>query len=371
MAGQEDKLLVGTGNSARLFTVDPAAEEQAVVFEDEQASQITAISISEDGVYLGTANPPRLVKLGSKFAREGTYTSDLINAGQPAKWGKLQIEADIPAGSKVMVASRSGNVGDINDPAFSEWTEPQEITGPTQLRCPLGRFCQYKLVLKGSDGTRSPVVREVAVAGSIPNLAPRVELVGVERIDAPGKQGVLKIGYKAKDYNDDALIYEIGFRKVGRTGWIELEDEVEADNFEFDGKTVEDGRYEVRVIASDERSNTSATKLSGSRISDPVIVDNTGPAVTEHAIEASGKKATLKMRVVDELTTVGVVQYTVDSNAKWKGTIPDDGLFDTTDESFTIVTEELEPGEHIVSVRIADDVGNATYRTFEVTIADN
>jgi hypothetical protein len=243
--------------------------------------------------------------------------------------------------------------------------------GPTQLRCPLGRFSQYKLVLEGSDGTGSPVVREVAVASSIPNLAPRVELVGVERIEAPGKQGVFKIAYKARDDNDDTLIYEIGFRKTGRTGWIKLEDEVETDSFEWDGKTVEDGRYEVRVIASDERSNTMATKLTGSRVSDPIIVDNTGPAVTEHAIEASDKKAKLKMRIVDELSTIGVVQYTVDSSEKWKGTIPDDGLFDTTDESFSIVTEELETGEHIVSVRIADDVGNATYKTFEVTIADN
>jgi len=68
---------------------------------------------------------------------------------------------------------------------------------------------------------------------------------------------------------------------MGRTGWIELEDELSAASFEWDGKTVEDGRYELRVTACDYKSNTNATKLTGSRISEPVIVDNTGPAVSD------------------------------------------------------------------------------------------
>ena len=67
-----------------------------------------------------TANPAKLVTLGSGFASEGTYTSDLIDAGQPATWGKLQLEASIPQGCKVLLAVRSGNVKDVNDPTFSE-----------------------------------------------------------------------------------------------------------------------------------------------------------------------------------------------------------------------------------------------------------
>ena len=37
-------------------------------------------------------------------------------------------------------------------------------------------------------------------------------------------------------------------------------------------------------------------------------------------------------------------------------------------EDFTIVTEELEVGEHIIAVKLADDVGNTTYKTFEVDV---
>ena len=368
LAEQDKSLLVGTGNNAQLFTVDPASEQQTIIYEDKQASQITALSVRRDAVYLGTANPAKLIKLGSGFASRGTYLSDLIDARQPAKWGKLQIEADIPRGCNVRVASRSGNVKDVNDPTFSKWTELVEVTKPVQLRCPPGRFCQYKLVLQ-SNGPKTPIIREIAVASSVPNLAPKVQSVGVGRIATAGKKGTFKISFKAQDDNGDKMIYKIDFRKLGRTNWIELKDELETATFEWDGKTVEDGRYEVRVTASDERSNTTATKLTGSRISEQVIVDNTAPVIKKHSIDKSRKSITLKLLVSDEFSAIGRLNYTIDSNEKWKGTMPDDMVYDTTDEDFTIVIGKLEAGEHIIAVRIADSVGNIIYKTFEVNVS--
>ncbi len=367
LAESDGKLFVGTGNDAQLFCVDPNSEEQSIIYEDRQASQITAIGVPGDDIYIGMANPAKLIKLAKVFSSEGTYTSDLVDAGQPAKWGKLQIEADIPPDCNVLVACRSGNVKDINDPSFSKWTNPQEVTGPVQLDCPAGRFCQYKLVLRGNEKA-TPVVREVALASTVPNLAPRIESVSVARINAGNKSGVFKIGYDVKDDNGDKLIYKIDFRKVGRIGWIEIKDDVESDTFEWDGRTVEDGRYEIRVTASDERSNTPDTKLTGSRVSDAVVVDNTGPVVKSHTIKKADKAVTLRMTVSDELSAIGKVEYTVDSDANWMGVVPDDLVYDTTSEDFTILAENLAHGEHVIALRLADDVGNTTYKTFEVDI---
>ncbi len=373
LAEENGKLLVGTGNSAQLFSIDPVAEQEAVIYEDEQASQITAIAVAGDDVYLGTANPAKLMKLDSDFASEGTYTSDLIDAGQPAQWGKLQIEADIPQGCGVQVASRSGNVKDANDPTFSDWTELVEVTEPVQLRCPLGRFCQYKLVLQSKDGHKSPIIREIAVASTVPNLAPKVESVTVGRIETAGKKGFFKISYKAKDDNGDKLIYKIDFRKIARTNWIELKDELEAASFEWDGKTIEDGRYEVRITASDERSNTTSTKLTGSRVSEPVVVDNTGPVIesmkTMSVIENGAEYRVFEFEVSDELSAIGKLEYTIDSNADWIGTVPDDLVYDTTDENFTIkidAEKDLPKGDHVLTIKVSDAVGNTTYKTFEV-----
>ncbi len=366
---QDSDLLVGTGNMGQLFSVDPSTEERRVVYEDQQASQITTVAVGPDGLYLGTANPAKIIKLGSGFSTQGNYASELIDAGQPAKWGKLQIEADIPAGSNVQIASRSGNVDDVNDPTFSQWTEPIDVTQPVQLRCPNGRFCQYKLLLQSGDGLKSPLIKKVAVAHSIPNLAPRVESVTISRSKAESKNGSFKISYKAKDENQDSLIYKIDFRKVGRKGWIKVKDKIEAKTFKWDGKTVEDGRYEVRVTASDERSNAAEKSLTGSRISDVVVVDNTAPAIEDYFCDKYNKKVTLKFRVSDELSAVGKVEYTINSNEDWVATVPDDAVYDTKNEDFTIVARKLEPGEHIIAIKVTDDVGNTAYKTFEIEMA--
>lgn len=365
LAEQGQRLFLGTGNDGRLFTIEPAREEKKVVYEDKQASQITAVVADGRSIYIGTANPAKLIKVGANYASDGTYTSPLIDAGQPARWGKLQIEADIPRGSKVLAASRSGNVEDVNAPTYSDWTAFVKVVGPVSLDCPVGRFCQYKLALKSLRGNKSPLVREIAVAHTVPNIAPRVKSVDIERIDKTGQEGMFKISYQAGDENKDELIYKIDFRKEGRAGWIEIEDEIEADNFEWDGKTVEDGRYEIRVTASDERSNTKATKLTASRISESIVVDNTGPAIEKISLVKKKDVLTVVFRVSDKLSAIGQMHFTVDSNTDWKGTLPKDLVFDTTEEDFEIVVDELTEGEHVISLRIRDAVGNTTYKSFE------
>lgn len=368
LAAQDDELLLGTGNRGQLYSIKPVSETEAVIYKDDQASQVTAVVAAGDDIYVGTANPAKLLKIGAGLSVEGTYTSELLDASQPARWGRLQAEADVPEGCEILVSCRSGNVKDANDATFSDWTEAVKLAGPVELGCPAGRFCQYKLILRSADGRSSPVVREVAVASSVPNLAPKVESVLVSRIDTAGKKGFFKVSYNVRDGNGDKLIYKIDFRKVGWGTWIEIKDEIESSSFEWDGRTVEDGRYELRVTASDERSNTADTFLTGSRVSEPVVVDNTGPVVARYNSSKTGGVVKLKVRVSDELSAIGKFDYTVDSNSKWKGAVPDDLVFDTKSEDFTVATEKLKAGEHIVTLRMSDGVGNMTYKSFDVNI---
>ncbi len=366
---QDETLLAATGNKGQLYSIETEDEVQSVVYEDQQSSQITALAQAGEDVYLGMANPAKLVKLKKSLASEGTYNSDLIDAGQPAKWGKLQIDADIPAGCKILASSRSGNIKDANEPSFSDWTEPVEITEPVQLDCPVGRFSQYKLVLQSSDGKVSPVVREVAVASMVANLQPKIETLTIGRIEAAGKEGIFKIEYKASDENNDNLIYKIDFRKISTTVWIEMKDEIEASSYEWNGRTVEDGIYEIRVTASDERSNTPATKLSAVRISDPVIVDNTAPEITKCDDKVEGNIVTINLTAADKLSIIGKVQYTIDSSTDWRGVVPDDLVYDSTEEQFTIIAEKLKEGAHIISIKVSDDAGNTAYKSIEVKVA--
>ncbi len=265
-----------------------------------------------------------------------------------------------------MLSARSGNINDPNDPAFSPWTTPVTITKATQLNCPNARFCQYKLIFENSDLTQTPVIREVAVSHVVPNLAPKVLSVKTKRPDE--KKTKTTITYKARDDNKDRLVYDIQFRKIGRTKWIELKDDNKETKFEWDTNTVADGRYEIMVTADDKRSNTNTTKLTGSRISDPVVIDNTPPAIIDEDIMIVNDKVLISLVVKDSLTVVGNLSYTIDSNDDWIATLPDDLIYDTADENFTIIIDSLEPGEHVIAVKIADDVKNTVYKTYDIDI---
>ena len=114
--------------------------------------------------------------------------------------------------------------------------------------------------------------------------------------------------------------------------------------------------------------------MTGSRISDPVVVDNTDPIATVTKITTMSRNnqryMVFETGIMDQLSAIDKLEYTIDSNSEWIATVPNDLVYDTTDESFTIVIEDIEGGEHIITVKVADDVGNTTYKTFEVIGVD-
>ena len=361
-----EELLVATGNAAQVFTVDPETEKRAMAFEEKQSAQITTLADGKGGIWLGCANPAKLLRLSDAFAGEGTYVSDLIDAGQPARWGKLQVEATIPEGCSVWMSARTGNVGEPNDPSFSPWSEPAELKAATTLNCPVGRFGQYKLTLKTDKPEVSPRVGAVTVAHVVSNLAPVINSVNVARVK--GKPGVLAVAFEAVDRNKDAMVYKLELRRQGRIPWILLKDELTTVPFEWDSQTVEDGRYELRVTADDRRSNSDTTALSGTRISEEFVVDNTPPEAKDIRTKIDGGKAVVQLAVEDALSVIGSVNYTVDSNEKWMGTVPEDLVFDTTVENFVIELKDLESGEHVLAIRLSDDVGNTGYKTIDISV---
>lgn len=368
LARRDGQLLLATGNDGRLFSINPDTEEKAVVYEDKQSSQITALAVVDGGVYVGCANPPQLILIEDAHAGRGTYVSDLIDAGQPAKWGALQIKAEIPRDCTVRMSAHTGNVGEPNDATFSPWTTPVALTAATQLDVPNGRFCQYRLILETARPSETPVVKEVAVAHVIPNVPPRVTAVKASRLNDKSRPGVFVVAFIAEDDNKDALTCTLEFRQTGRTRWIELKDELAAPKYEWDTRTVADGRYEVRVTADDRGSNTAVDAMTGSRISDVFVVDNTPPEIEQLRLQVRKKTATIVLKVNDEYTAIGGVHYTVDSNEKWTAAQPDDSVFDTTRETVTIRIDDLEPGEHVTAVKIADDLENTVYRTLDLTV---
>jgi hypothetical protein len=235
------------------------------------------------------------------------------------------------------------------------------------LDIPIGRFCQYKLILQGVSDS-APIVKEAAAAFAIPNLAPKITEIIIGKADPKATPAIFKIDFKPEDDNEDQLVFRIDFRKVGRTGWIMLKDELDKPTYEFDSRTLEDGIYEIKVTASDEPSNSQSDKLTGSRISDHIIIDNSVPAIEEHKLDVSGKKATLQLKAKDLYSVIESLSYTIDSNEKWISVLPIDGIFDTKNEDFAIITDELKIGRHVLAVKISDAENNTMYKTFDIEV---
>jgi hypothetical protein len=177
------KLLLGTGPQAKLFSIDPKTEERTLIFQDKTSSQITAAAFDGKDVYVAMANPAAIVCVKDVVAEHGSYLSELIDARQPARWGKIQLDADIPDGCEIGVATRSGNIGEPNDATFSSWSQDVKITESMEAGCPVGRFCQYRLTLKTKNPAATPLVREIAIAQAVPNLEPKVMTIVIQKAD--------------------------------------------------------------------------------------------------------------------------------------------------------------------------------------------
>lgn len=365
---RDNCLWLGTGSNGRLFTIDPITEEKSIAYEDKLSAQITALENMGSNLYLGLSNPARLVRLEKGFETQGIFRSQLVDATQPARWGKLQLEATLPGGCQIQLATRSGNVGDPNDATFSAWSDEIPLNGPVDLKSPVGRFLQYRLTLKTSDAERTPLVREATVSHVVPNLAPMVTAIQAARSRDKNKPTIIEIAFTAQDANRDELIFALEFRQIGRTRWTLLKEDLAQPKFEWDGRTVEDGRYEVRVTASDRKGNSPATALTGARISDPFVIDNTPPVIETADVQLDGSEAVIKLSVRDAFTVLGKVAWTVNSDEQWNSVLPDDQVYDTVTETFTLRAVDLKSGPSIIAVSVADDLGNTLYKTFEVDV---
>ena len=366
MTLQKQEILLGTGDDSKLLAIDPETEKMTQAFSDDKSAQITSLYSHDNSLYIGLSNPARLVSLGNSIFKEGYYVSPALDAGQPARWGKLQLDAYIPDGTSVFLSSRSGNIEDTEDLSLmSSWTEPIQVKGPTDVGAPVGRFAQYKIILKG-DSIKTPRIRQIALAQVVENIAPKV--IEIKTISNPEKPGFMQIAFNAQDENNDNLIFKIELRLIGTDSWIELSKDDAKPVYEWDTRTVTDGTYEIRVTADDSRSNSPSTSLSASRISDPVVIDNTPPQISDINVEQTKGKITITLKAVDELSMISALAYTINSNKDWISTLPDDLVYDTTTESFTIVIDDLEQGQYVIAIKAADDPGNVKYTSVVVDV---
>ena len=79
----------------------------------------------------------------------GTFTSSVFNAGTVATWGAVNWTASVPAGTTMIVETRSGNTA-TPDSTWSDWVVANNGTNVTS---PSGQYLQYRVIFVTTNAT--------------------------------------------------------------------------------------------------------------------------------------------------------------------------------------------------------------------------
>jgi sugar lactone lactonase YvrE len=355
---ENGRIFVGTGMEGQLFEVDEATKERSEVARLDHG-QIHCLCKRKDGsIVIGTGDPGRLYVLQERYAAKGTVVSEVLDAKIVSRWGSLRWHADTPAGTHISVSVRSGNVAEPDD-TWSDWSAEQSDPQQAIVAAPPARFLQYRVTLTTDRPNVTPSLRSLAVRYMTTNQAPEVTSLEVPDLDAVNLENPkkLKLKWNAVDANEDELTYSLYVRKQGWKSWVQLEENLDKKEYEWDTTTTPSGIYQLKVVASDRRDNPAEEALTGERVSAPFAVAHTPPTVSVKVVGMEGDRAVVEATATDPLVRLTSAAFAVNGR-KWTNVFPTDGLFDSKTETFRFKTEALKPGTHVLVLKVGDAAGN-------------
>jgi len=171
------------------------------------------------------------------------------------------------------------------------------------------------------------------------------------------QRGARSFQWQAEDRNGDTLEYSIYYRPLNEQTFRLLKEKLRDNFYTIDGATLADGRYVIKVVASDGPDNPLGQKLTGERLSEPVDIDNTPPVVKVMDQAQASRDLRMTFSVDDATGKIRKADVSIDG-ASWLPIFPDDGIADSGHEIFTIDVGSLSAGEHTISLRSFDTSGN-------------
>jgi len=192
--------------------------------------------------------------------------------------------------------------------------------------------------------------------------APAADEAGAGRTKPLWKMGFQTLRWSASDPNEDPLQFDLYFRPAAAADdapWLKVATDLEEDHYSFDAMALPDGLYRFRLVASDRQANDPDTAQSAERISEPVVIDHTPPALV--AVERDGKQLRVTLR--DALNPIREAVYSLDAGP-WKPARAADGLLDGQTETVLIDTGEATHAE-LLLLRVTDAAYNVV--TFDLS----
>ena len=399
----EGRLLAGTGNQGRIYRIDNAQNYTRIAHAD--VSQITALAqLPGGGMAAATANPGKLYQLGPERERTGTLESDVLDAVSFTYWGRLRWEAELNGGA-VKLETRSGNL-DAPEKNWSGWA-PVDPDKGSRVASPAARFLQWRATLTAAPGGGSPELTLVEAAYQQKNVAPVIEKIEitaynhkfpatsgltsttpptlslppigqVKRSTPPTPStepaGAASMSYdkgwsgarwKASDQNGDTLEFKIEYRGEGEHEWKLLKDHVKENRYSWDATSFADGRYRLRVTASDLPDNYDNVSLTATIESEPFLIDNTPPEIEGLTARAEGGKLVIRFHAADALSSLDSAEYSI-NGSEWKAARPTTGMTDSQAHDYVVEAPLPTGSEWTVAVKVQDEKDNVAVRKITV-----
>lgn len=398
----EKRLIIGTGTKGKIFRLE-GNPLQATLVARANAQQVTALYTDARGrLYYATANPGKLFRLSATRAPQGSYESEVRDAQMVSTWGTLSFRGTVPTGSKIEIATRSGNT-DIPDETWSAWSPAVSAADGAPITSPKARYLQWKATLSGpgAGNSEGPVLTSVNAAYLQRNLRPQVrsvtvhppgivfqkpystgdpDLAGFDNQSTPERRltqaaqnsgqssgsaslgrrtyqkGLETVVWRAEDDNDDELSYEVQYRREGETSWKVLRRDLTEPILVWDTTTMPNGTYFIKIVASDAPSNAAATALTGDLESSAFEVDNVPPTIAVGTVRVEGTTTIISFDVRDDHSTIQKVEVSDDGQV-WRSVFPIDGIADSKNERYSL-TLDTPLGPRGLTVRATDAMNN-------------
>ncbi len=391
---QPGSVLIGTADKGRIYSVTNDGRDTLLLQSPE--GQISSLLVKNNQIYAAASNQGKLFRFGNDLVAEGTYESPVRDAKLIASWGRIWWRGN----GAVEVQTRTGN-GERPDATWSDWSTVYKDPEGNQISSPRARFIQWRATVRAAAGSGSPSwLEDVSLAYLPRNVAPEVLSISVlpigvglqqiaqvavdPNVESSGldpslfgavaqvpprrfyQRGARSFQWQAEDRNNDTMEYAIYYRALNEQTFRLLKDKLRDNFYTIDGATLADGRYIIKVVASDAPDNPPGQKLMGERLSEPVDIDNTPPVVKVVGQPQITRDSVRVVFTVDDTTgKVKKADVSVDG-APWSPVFPDDGIADSGHETYAVDFGPLAPGEHTISLRSFDSSGNVG--TFSVTV---
>ncbi len=391
-------VLAGTGSEGKVHRIDD--ERNSTLLVDADASQVTALVPGAQGSMLAvTANPGKLFQLGPELEKTGSIESDVLDAGGFTYWGRLRQESTLDGGT-IRLESRSGNL-ESGQTFWSPWSAV-EAAGGSRIQAPPARFLAWRATLTASPNGATPTLCLVEAAYQMKNLPPQIERLeptpgnykfpasslsitpsstltlpafGQSRRQSPsaaniGDAGTATMNYekghagarwRVSDANGDSVESTLEIRGAGEQEWKPLKASIKESRYSWDATGFADGRYRLRLTATDQPDNYPGAGLTATLESDEFVIDNTPPEIGEITARVEGQKLILRFKARDAVSSLQSAEYSV-NGGDWIAAQPTTRITDSQEHEYAVEGVKPAQTEITIAVKVADELDNVAVK---------